>query len=155
MIRVPVQLEVKITIIAVGPPLPLPIEWVGATPEELKRDADTNPQISFRPAIRYVDVPDLLPKPSVASPLNNRFGRSLTSPLKLWDYLATDRPIVAPNLPTITEIATLSGAPIIFHRPNDDNDVHRALHEACHALPRKAFLRSWSERAQELEGLFE
>ena len=138
-------------------PLPLPIEWVGASPEELQRSSNPSQQISFRAAIRYIDVPDLLAKSQVLLlPLkDNRFGRSLTSPLKLWDYLATERPIVAPNLPTISEIADLSGVPIFFHRPNDETDLARALSEASTAPPRPAFLRSWSDRARELEELFE
>ena len=76
------------------------------------------------------------------------FARALTSPLKLWELLATDRPIVAPDLPSLREAA--AGAPLHWHRPGDPDDIARAITDAAEAPPRAPRVRSWDDR---LDGL--
>jgi hypothetical protein len=134
----------------------LPIEWIGASEGELRQATDSA-SVRFLPAVPYREVPDVLARSRVLLlPLqNNRFGRSLTSPLKLWDYLATGTPVVAPSLPTVVEIQELSTAKLHLYRPGDASDLERALTDALEAPIRTPFLRTWDERASELEALFE
>ena len=97
-------------------------------------------------------MPDLLARSrALVLPLaDNLFGRALTSPLKLWDYLATPLPVVAPDLPTVREIAAMTGAPLHLHRPGDPADLARAVEAALAAPPREPHLRSWTDRAREI-----
>lgn len=106
-------------------------------------------------AVAYPEVPDRLMKSDVLLlPLrDNLFGRRLTSPLKLWDYLAIDRPIVAPDLATVREIQRISGVRMHLHTPEDGDDLNRAVREALNASPRAPFVRTWAQRAEELESL--
>jgi hypothetical protein len=142
-------------LLAMVPRLPLPIEWVGCREDEIPTSAPD--RIRFLPPVPYPEVPDLLARSQVLLlPLqDNRFGRSLTSPLKLWDYLATGVPVVAPELPSVQEIRALSEAPLHLYRLGDEADLLRAIEDASTATLRTPFLRTWDMRAGELEALFE
>ncbi len=83
---------------------------------------------------------------------DNSFGRRFTSPLKLWDYLATDIPIVAADLPTVREAA---GDLPIYYPPGDADALAAALRQALASGPRARRIRTWEDRAAELEGVFE
>ena len=109
-------------------------------------------RVAVRPPLPYAQVPEAMAASEVLLlPLrDNRFGRCFASPLKLWDYLLTDRPIVAPALPTLQEPADRLGLPIHWHRPEDPADLARAWAEAAAAGPRPRFVRSWDQRAEEL-----
>ncbi len=48
-----------------------------------------------------------------------------TSPLKLFEYMASGRPIIASNLPALKEI--LSDKSALFFKPDDENDLARAI----------------------------
>ena len=130
---------------------PVPIEFIGASQEEMAMLGDLPPHITVRQAVPYPDVPHLLAtSKALLLPLqNNRFGRSLTSPLKLWDYLATDRPILAPDLQSVREIEARTNREMVFYNPDNPNDLLRHLKAP---LPEKVnpFLRSWADRAEEL-----
>ena len=82
-----------------------------------------------------------------------------TSPIKLFEYLAAGKPIVASKLPSLLEVLNKDNAVII--EPNDalalaqgierlyaDNGLVRRLGEASRALSRRY---SWDERAREIE----
>ncbi len=110
--------------------------------------------VDARPAVPYGEVPRVLAAFDVLLlPLApNLFGRSLTNPLKLWDYLATDRPLVLPDLPTIREVlATVSGEGIELYDATDLATVAPALVRARAHGPRRSHLRTWDERAAEIE----
>ena len=103
-----------------------------------------------------------MPHPAVAEELagaqallvplaDNRFGRSLTSPLKLWDALASGRPIVAPRLPSIDEIAALTGRPMHRYTPGDADSLVAAVSAAAAAPAPPPVVRSWADRAAEVE----
>lgn len=81
---------------------------------------------------------------------DNSFGRQFTSPLKLWDYLATDRPIVAADLPTVREIA---GDRPMYYPPGDVAGLRAAVVRALGAGPHPRRLRTWADRAEELEAV--
>ncbi len=141
-------------ILAAAPRLPLPLELVGGALEELA--ATPPPGVRVRPPLPFPAVSDELARSRVLLlPLaDNRFGRSLTNPLKLWDYLATPVPVVAPDLPTIDEIAHATGAPLHRYRPGDPASLAAAVAAAAAAPDRAPALRTWDDRAAELEALF-
>lgn len=143
------------TLLAAAPDLPLPVELIGGNTAD--RKALSGRKARLLGPVPYPAVPWLLAYSSVlVLPLaDNLFGRQLTSPLKLWDYLATTVPIVAPDLPSVAEIATISGVPLHLHRPGDPADLVRAVREALDAPPRPAFLRTWDDRAAALDEIFE
>jgi hypothetical protein len=134
------------TILAHSDALGLPLEIVGGR--------DPSPLV--QPPLPFPEVPDLLARSQVLLlPLaDNLFGRRLTSPLKLWDYLATAVPIVAPALPSIDEISTITGARFHRYTPGDCGSLVTAVTAAAAAPPRTPFLRTWSQRAAALEALF-
>ena len=101
-------------------------------------------------------VPDLLAHSEVLvlSLSDNRFGRELTSPLKLFDYLATAVPIVAPDLPTVHEIQQMAGAEFLLYTPGDPVSLAAHVNAAREAPFRQPWVRTWDERATELEACF-
>lgn len=131
-----------------------PLELVGGAdgaptaegPATLRRSA----------ALPYAEVPEAMARSEVLLlPLrDNLFGRRFASPLKLWDYLLTDRPIVAPALPSLQEPAARLDLRLHWHRPDDAADLARAWAQAAAAGPRARHLRSWDQRAAELLGFF-
>lgn len=137
-----------------APLLPLPLELVGGSDEEIAALGDT-PGLRALPPLPFLEVPDLLARSAaLLLPLaDNLFGRELTSPLKLWDYLASPAPILAPDLPSVTRIAARTGATIHLFRAGDAEDLARAAREALAAPPRHPTLRTWDQRAAEIEEL--
>jgi hypothetical protein len=85
---------------------------------------------------------------------DNPFGRQLTSPLKLWDALAVGRPIVAPDLPTIDEIAAHTGRPMHRYQPGDPDSLVAAVRSAAAAAAPPPVVRSWGDRAADLDAVF-
>ncbi len=132
--------------------LPARLELIGGTPEE-RESIPSN--IDALPPVPYDLVPDLLAGSSaLLLPLsNNLFGRQLSSPLKLWDYLATQTPIVAADLPSIQEILTLTGAQAHLYTPGDAQTLVDAIARALASTARQAVLRTWADRARELAPL--
>ena len=80
---------------------------------------------------------------------DNSFGRS-SSPLKLWDYLATDRPLILPDLTSIrspTEHISRQG--LFFYQPGNPNSLLSAAKHSWEAPRRQPYVRSWGHRAKE------
>jgi glycosyltransferase involved in cell wall biosynthesis len=136
--------------------LPLPLELVGGSAAERSR-LQAPEGVRLLPPVPYPVVPDLLSHSrALLLPLaDNLFGRSLTSPLKLWDYLATATPIVAPNLPTIREIAALAQTRLHHYEAGDPASIRAAVTAALAAPPRQPFLRTWEERVAELSAVLD
>jgi hypothetical protein len=130
----------------------LSVEWIGGDDAERAALGALPAAVRLLPACPYPAVPDALATARVLLvPLqDNRFGRALTSPLKVWDALATPRPIVAPDLPTLREIAALTGAPLHLHPPGDAAALAAAVRAAAAAPPRPAVVRTWDTRQAEL-----
>jgi glycosyltransferase involved in cell wall biosynthesis len=127
-------------------PAGVTLELVGGAPE----GAPLPPNARAVPPVPYGDLPAKLAQfHALLLPLDdNLFGRALTSPLKLWDYLATGVPIVAADLPTTRAIG---GADLHYYRPSDPEDLARAVAAALAAPPPVPRLRTWDDRAADIE----
>lgn len=73
----------------------------------------------------YMAAADVLVLPNSATTDRSRL---YTSPLKLFEYLAAGRPIVASDLPSIREV--VSEREVIFVKPDDPQDLARGIREA-------------------------
>ena len=87
--------------------------------------------------------------------MDNSFGKS-SSPLKLWDYLATDRPLVLPDIESIrTATEELSNESLFFYDPSNPHSLLNAAKLSWKAQRRHPFVRSWQQRAAEYTSLLE
>ena len=146
---------------------------VGGQPQEedLERlkayalDIDCASRVEFTGAVPPGDVArqlaraDVLVLPNRQSAISDRF----TSPLKLFEYMAAGRPIVASDLPSIREVLTHernallaeAGNPQAFvasiRRLKDDSDLRDRLARQAFADVRDY---TWAKRAERLEALF-
>ena len=137
--------------------LDVPLELVGGGGT---LDRTLPPGVTLRPPVAFPDVPDLLARSAaLVLPLaDNRFGRVLTSPLKLFDYLATPTPLVLPRLPTVERAlraakATDSG--LFWYTAGHPASLRSAIHAAVRAPGRAPVLRSWDHRLDPLAPLFD
>ncbi len=134
--------------------LPLPVELIGGRDDEREALGGSS-RVRLLPPVPYPEVPDVLARSAaLLLPLqDNLFGRRLTSPLKLWDYLACTAPIIAPDLPSIQEIARLTGAPLCCYTPGDAASLRRAAEAALSSPQRAPHVRTWDARAAEIEAV--
>jgi len=102
---------------------------------------------------------DVLVLPNPASAISSDF----TSPLKLFEYMAAERPIVASDLPSIREVLTNERNALLvppgnppaltdaIRRLKDDRDLGRRLVAQAADDVREY---TWARRAERLEALF-
>lgn len=123
------------------------LEIAGGTDAE-REGAKLPPNVRLLGDLPYTQVPDVLARwhCAVVSLADNRFGRALSNPLKLWDYLAAGVPIVAPDLPTVREVLDERSS---WYSPGDAASLAAAIVSAPRRPPVRA-LRSWEARADEL-----
>ena len=123
-------------------------------------------RVTFTGLVEPGHVPDLLSQadvlvlPNIASAISTRF----TSPLKLFEYMAAGRPIVASDLPSIREVLR-NGENALLVAPGDASALAAAVErlladpELGAGLARVALdevpAYSWERRAERLEALFE
>ena len=130
-------------------PVGVALELVGERP-----DWELPERVRWRQAVPYPQLPALLATyHALLLPLDdNLFGRHLTSPLKLWDYLATGLPVIAADLPTTREIG---GERLYYYTPGDTGSLAAAVRRALDAGPGAPRLRTWDDRAAEIEALLQ
>jgi glycosyltransferase involved in cell wall biosynthesis len=116
--------------------------------------AGTPSQVEVQPGVDYQKLPAVLATAhALLLPLeDNLFGRQLTSPLKLWDYLATGIPIVAADLPTVRAIA---GERPCYYQPQEPASIAGAVQRALAMGEGARRLRFWEDRAAEVESFLE
>lgn len=98
----------------------------------------------------YLRAADVVVLPNTAK---EAVSREETSPVKLFEYLASGTPIVATDLPSVREI--VSEKEVLFAKPDDPRDMARAIESAFSAgVARKenaislARKHSWEDRAR-------
>ena len=115
------------------------------------------PPAAVAPRLRRADI---LVLPNTASAISSRY----TSPLKLFEYLAAGRAIVASDLPAIREVLT-DGRTSLLVAPGDPAALARALTALAADPAKRAALGaaarllapdySWARRAERLEAALE
>lgn len=134
--------------------------------KELAQRLGLDDRVTFTGLVEPARVPALLRDaavlvlPNPASAISTQF----TSPLKLFEYLAAGRPIVASDLPAIREVLH-DGVDSLLVPPGDPAAlavaIGRLLEDSSLAerLAREAFELaphySWARRAERLEALFQ
>jgi glycosyltransferase involved in cell wall biosynthesis len=100
--------------------------------------------VVFTGTVPYVDVPAYIRASDVALLLHGSSGPFHYSPLKLWEYLACGRPVVAPRVGQPAELLT-DGVDALLVAPDDPIAVADAVRR-LHAEP--ALRRSMGEEAR-------
>lgn len=103
----------------------------------------------------YLKAADMLVLPNSAS---SAISRHYTSPLKLFEYMASKRPIVASDLPSLREVLNESMA--VFFNPDDPSSLAKAIKQLSTSkkkmerLAQRAFFEvqkySWRARTQKI-----
>lgn len=109
--------------------------FIGGTPEDVARyrkEYASFPHMSFVGHVPHDQVPlwqaaaDALVLPNTGT---QDIGAQYTSPMKLFEYMASERPIVAARLPAIAEIVTDESA--YLFTPDDSGSLAEAIRAAC------------------------
>jgi len=140
---------------------------VGGTPEELPRIEQlinklnaTNIHLAgyvpYRHISTYMAAADVLVIPNSGESDTSRF---YTSPIKLFEYMAAKRPIIASNLPSLREII-VHGETAFLVEPDDSHLLSRAIQRlrldpdmASRLVNKAAVLvneNSWSNRSKRI-----
>ena len=129
----------------------LPVSWVGA-------DGPLQAPLRAAPPVASREVPALLRSfRTLLLPLSpGPFGEKLTSPLKLWDALASGVPLVAADTSAVARAAPGAYLP---YRPGDARSLSEALLRADRDEAERArvvssalsLARTWDQRASEVE----
>lgn len=140
------------------------VVFVGGTPEDIKRLRDAHKGVNnilivgWRP---YAEIPlwqkaaDVLLLPNTAK---ENISKYYTSPMKLFEYMASRRPIIATDIPSIREILDDTNAMIV---PPDDPEamVHGIIDVftdsvRAETIMEKAYrdveLHTWRKRAKRI-----
>jgi glycosyltransferase involved in cell wall biosynthesis len=123
-------------------------------------------RVQFTGMVEPAAVPGLLAKahvlvlPNIATRISERY----TSPLKLFEYLAAGRPIVASDLPALREVVT-ADVDAVLVTPGDPralaDGIARVLGDSglAHSLSSRAWSRaeafSWAARAERIEQMIQ
>lgn len=142
---------------------------VGGHPREMKKIKSENylgKNIKLVPYVRHNLIPYYLKSADILV-IPNKSGNAAseqhTSPLKLFEYMASRRPIISSDLPSLREILTEKEA--LFFKPDSSEDLTRVLLEnidnptllqkiADNAF-RKVQKYTWENRALQIENIFD
>lgn len=141
---------------------------VGGTKDEIRRlrAEYLDERIFFAGSVRPASVPAYL-KASDVLVLPNKSGNEVseryTSPMKLFEYMASERPIVASDLPSIREVLNRDNS--VLFSPNDPQALAQSLTEVlrdpelCRRIAKNASRDvsafTWEKRAKSLVGFIE
>jgi glycosyltransferase involved in cell wall biosynthesis len=114
------------------------------------------PHVTFTGSVPYAEVPSYLAAGDVTvMPATNDYG----NPMKIYEYMALGKPVVAPDQPTITEIIRHGHDGYLFERENvnaladallklvNDSDLCQRLGKEA---ARSAENHTWLKRAEKL-----
>ena len=111
------------------------------------------PHIPKKDLLQYIEIADVLVLPNSAKDKMSLY----TSPIKMFEYMASKRPIVASDLPSIKETLSDQDNAILF-TPDDPKDlankIHNVLTNDCSKLVRRALNDvepyTWNKRAKNI-----
>ncbi|MBI5880352.1 MAG: glycosyltransferase family 4 protein [Chloroflexi bacterium] len=132
------------------------------------RKLGLEPHISIEPAVPHHAVPALIAASDICvAPLalNDRNVTQGCCPLKVIEYMASGRPLVAANLPVVRELAR-EDIDALFFAPDDPDDLARQLVRAAsdrvlaqqmatHAAERAHTRLTWHEAQKKLLRVYE
>ena len=132
--------------------------------EKIEREYDLE-RIKLVPYVRHQIIPFYLKSADILVIPNkqgDKASEEYTSPLKLFEYMASHRPIISSDLPSLREILTEKEA--LFFKPDSPGDLAKVLSENMDnsALLQKiadnAFKKvqgyTWANRVLQLENIF-
>ena len=128
---------------------------IGATQEDAgDLDVRGSSDVEIAAAVPYPQVPAVLSGLDVAVlPLGtDLYSRELASPLKLWDYLAAGLRVVAADTPAIRRIC---GDHAAYYQPGEAASLVSAIRQALSSERPASRLRTWDDRAAEVEAFLE
>jgi len=126
--------------------------------DRLKEKLAYPDRVHFIPPVKHKQVPvylksaDVLLLPSTAE---SEESAKYTSPIKMFEYMASKRPIVAGGLPSIARI--LSEAEAYLFKPDNPESFAQAIHEAredkedrAERAYQRSLEYSWERRAERI-----
>jgi len=142
------------TILRVAPRLPnATFHLVGGLPEDLARvlstvERDRLPNVILHGMVNHADVPRYLWHADVLllPPEADHPSAQWTSPVKLGEYLASERPIVASRIPGLT--SWVDEPAVRWFAPGNDDDLARAIHASLDESPQHSAFRSVAARTR-------
>lgn len=130
---------------------PLPLYLVGGTREEYERITKKNGALlHFAGARPVAEIPLWLAAADVLLVLgtaHNVDSYSYTSPMKIFEYLASRRPTVASKTPSLASIMPENTA--FWYEPDDARSLAQAIHEAYTSAEAEAKIQAGYAVAQE------
>jgi len=110
--------------------------------------------IPKKETIKYIEIADILVLPNSANDKMSYY----TSPLKLFEYMASKRPIVASRLPSLEEILTDRKNALLFEADNSKdlaNKIKFAIQNDCENIVKQAYQDvekyTWENRAKNIK----
>jgi glycosyltransferase involved in cell wall biosynthesis len=133
---------------------------------DLARSLEIVDRVTFTGLVEPSAVPELLASATVLALPNppSAISTKFTSPLKLFEYMAAGRAIVASDLPAIREVLTHNVDAILVKAGDPDalaDGIRQVIEDPVLAgrlgqsAVENAAQYSWDRRAERLEGLFE
>ena len=111
------------------------------------------PHIPKYELLKFIEIADMLVLPNSAKDKMSLF----TSPIKLFEYMASKRPIIASNIASVAEVLSNQKNALLF-KPDDSRDLSfqivKAMQRDCSDIVQQAEKDSlnytWDKRAREI-----
>ncbi len=87
-------------------------------------------QVPHEEVPRYIAAAHVVIQPDLASDV---YASQFTSPMKLFEYMASGRPIIASDVPSLREV--LSDQSALFFKPGDSAALASVINESAKNLP--------------------
>lgn len=122
----------------------------------LTRELGISSRVTFAGQVPYSKIPTIIAAGDIAvMPATNQYG----NPMKIYEYMAMGKPVIAPNQPTITEVISHDCGAYLFE-PNSEDALREALQifvddpvrrlETGHQAYSLSTHHTWTKRAEQL-----